>query len=45
MATVLKEWIKEEVRPVIRFLWVTKVPPVEIHSELVTVYAAIMMTV
>jgi hypothetical protein len=33
------------VRPVIRFLWATKVPPVEIHSELVTVYAAIMMTV
>jgi hypothetical protein len=45
MATVLKEWIKEEVRSVIRFLWAKKVPPVEIHRELVTVYGANVMTV
>jgi hypothetical protein len=45
MATVLKEWTKEEVRSVIRFLWAIKVPPVEIHCELVTVHGANVMTV
>jgi hypothetical protein len=45
MATVLKEWTKEEVRSVICFLWAEKVPPVEIRSELVTVYGANVMTV
>jgi hypothetical protein len=44
MATVLKEWTKE-VRSVICFLWAEKVPPVEIRSELVTVYGANVMTV
>jgi hypothetical protein len=44
MATVLKEWTKE-VQSVIRFLWAKKVPPVEIHSKLVTVYDANVMTV
>jgi hypothetical protein len=44
MATVLKEWTKEEVLPVTRFL-MEKVPPVEIHRELVTMYGANVMTV
>jgi hypothetical protein len=40
MATVLKEWAKEEVRSVPVFDGEKKVPPVEIHRELVTVYGA-----
>jgi hypothetical protein len=45
MATVLKEWTKEEVHSVIRFLWAKKVPSVEIHREIVTVSGANVMTV
>jgi hypothetical protein len=45
MATVLKVWPKEEMRSVIRFLRAKKVPPVEIHRELLTVYGANVMTV
>jgi hypothetical protein len=37
METILEEWTKEEVLSVIRFLCAKKVPPVEIHHELVTV--------
>jgi hypothetical protein len=44
MATVLKEWTKEEMHSVIRF-YGQKVPPLEIHRELVTVYGANVMTV
>jgi hypothetical protein len=44
MATVLKEWTKEEVRSVILFLWAKEVPPVEINRELATVYGANVMT-
>jgi hypothetical protein len=45
MATVLKEWRKEEVRSVIGFLWAKEVPPDEIHRQLVTVYGANVMAV
>jgi hypothetical protein len=45
MVTLLKEWTEEEVRSVIRFLWARKVPPVEIHCEIVTMYGANVMTV
>jgi hypothetical protein len=45
MATVLKEWTKEELRLVIRFFMGKKVPPVEMHRKLVTVYGANVMTV
>jgi hypothetical protein len=45
MATLLKKWTKEEVLSVICFLWAKKVPPVEIHREVVTVYGAKVMTV
>jgi hypothetical protein len=45
MATVLKEWTKEEVCSVICFSWAKNVPPVEIHRQLVTVYGANVMTV
>jgi hypothetical protein len=45
MATVLKEWTKEEVRSVICFLWENKVLPVETHRKLLTVYGANVMTV
>jgi hypothetical protein len=45
MATVLKEFTKEELRSVIRFFVGKKVSPVEIHYELVTVYGANVMTV
>jgi reverse gyrase len=45
MATELKEWTKERVCSVIRFLCAKIVPPVEIHRELVTVYGANVMTV
>jgi hypothetical protein len=45
MATVLKEWTKEEVRSVILLLWAKRVSPVEIHHELVTVHGANDMTV
>jgi hypothetical protein len=45
MATVLKEWTKEEKCSVIRFLWAKKDPPIEIHRELVTVYGANVMKV
>jgi hypothetical protein len=44
MATVLKEWIKEEC-VVICFLRAKEVPPAEIHRELVTVYCTNVMTV
>jgi hypothetical protein len=42
MATILKEWTKKKC---IQFLWAKKVPPVEIHRELVTVYGANVMKV
>jgi hypothetical protein len=45
VATILKEWTKEEVHSVIRFLWANKFPPVEIHCELVIVHGANVMTV
>jgi hypothetical protein len=45
VATILKEWTKEEVHSVIRFLWANKFPPVAIHCELVIVYGANVMTV
>jgi hypothetical protein len=45
MATVLKEWTKQELRSVIRFQWAKEVPPVEIHRELVAVYGANVTTV
>jgi hypothetical protein len=45
MATVLKEWTKEEIRSVIRFFYGQEVPPVEIHRELVTAYGDNVMTV
>jgi hypothetical protein len=45
MATVLKEWTKEEVRSAIRFLWANKDPPIEIHRELVAMCGADVMTV
>jgi hypothetical protein len=45
MATILKEWTKEEVRSVTCFLWAKEVPPVEILCELVIVYGANVMTV
>jgi hypothetical protein len=44
MATVLKECTKE-VRSVILFFMGKRVPPVEIHRELVTVCGANVMTV
>jgi hypothetical protein len=43
--TVLKEWTKEELRSVFRFIRAKMFPPVEIHDKLVTVYGANVMTV
>jgi hypothetical protein len=44
VATVLKEWTKEEVLSVTRF-YGKKIPPVEINRELVTVCGANVMAV
>jgi hypothetical protein len=44
MATELEQWTKE-VWSVICFLSTKKVPPVEIHHELVTVYGGTVMAI
>ena len=45
MATALREWTKEEVRAVVRFLWAQGTQPVEIHHEIEAVYGPNVMNV
>jgi hypothetical protein len=44
MATALCLWTQEEVQSIIQFLWAKGRAPIEIHSEIQTVYGSNMMT-